>query len=186
MPVIDPCIYDSRPASDVGRLDKEIRTYDVLDMLGIPFLRVDHEVMNTIADCEHVDEMLGINICKNLFLCNSQKTEFFLLLLPGNKKFKTGVFSKLIGSPRLSFAPPEYMEELLDLTPGSVTILGLMNDTSHKVHLYMDKDIADSEYMGCHPCINTSSLRIKTSDLLEKFLPYTGHTVGIVELPVED
>ena len=185
MPAIDPTIYTSRPATNDGRLAKEIRTYDVLDSLNIPYLRVDHEVMNTIADCNQVDEMLGIDICKNLFLCNSQKTEFYLLLLPGHKKFKTAVFSKLISSARLSFASPEYMGQLLDLTPGSVSILGLMNDTEHRVHLYIDKAIADSEYFGCHPCINTSSLRIKTSDIFEKFLPYTGHTAGIVELPEE-
>lgn len=183
MPVIDPTVYHSRPETKEGRLPKEIRTYDVLDSLQIPYRRIDHEVMNTIADCNQVDKLLGIEICKNLFLCNSQKTEFYLLMMPGSKKFRTAVFSKLIGSSRLSFAPPEYMDELLDLTPGSVTILGLMNDTSHRVHLYMDREVAESEYIGCHPCINTSSLRIKTSDIFEKFLPYTGHTPGIVDLP---
>lgn len=185
MPFIDTTIYHSRPQTNEGRLPKEIRTYDLLDSLHIPYLRIDHEVMNTVADCDQVDKLLGIEICKNLFLCNNQKTEFYLLMMPGSKKFKTSVFSKLIGSARLSFAPPEYMEQLLDLTPGSVTILGLMNDTDHRVHLYIDKDIANSEYIGCHPCINTSSLRIKTSDIFEKFLPRTGHTAGIVELPEE-
>lgn len=185
MPFIDTTIYHSRPQTNEGRLPKEIRTYDLLDSLHIPYLRIDHEIMNTVADCDQVDTLLGIEICKNLFLCNSQKTEFYLLMMPGSKKFKTSVFSKLIGSARLSFAPPEYMEQLLNLTPGSVTVLGLMNDTDHRVHLYIDKDIANSEYIGCHPCINTSSLRIKTSDIFEKFLPRTGHTAGIVELPEE-
>ncbi|MBO5278649.1 MAG: prolyl-tRNA synthetase associated domain-containing protein [Lachnospiraceae bacterium] len=183
MPAIDPTIYTARPDTNEGRLAKEIRTYDVLDSLDIPYLRVDHEIMNTVADCDQVDKLLGIKICKNLFLCNSQKTEFYLLMMPGDKKFRTAIFSKLIGSARLSFASPEYMEELLDLTPGSVTVLGLMNDKTHRVHLYIDKEVAEAEYLGCHPCINTSSLRIRTSDIFEKFLPYTGHTAGIVELP---
>ncbi len=185
MSTVKSIVYHGRPEIETGRPSVEIYTYDILDKLHIPFLRVDHEAVHTIADCSHVDAMLEIEICKNLFLCNHQKTAFYLLLMPGAKKFKTSVFSKQIGSSRLSFAPPEYLKDLLGLTPGSVTILGLIHDTKHQVRLFMDRAIAESTYLGCHPCINTASLRIKTQDIFETFLPFTGHTAQLVDLPDE-
>lgn len=142
--------------------------------------------MATIAECDKVSEVLGISICKNLFLCNSQKTKFYLLMMPGEKRFVTKEFSKLIGSSRLSFAPAEYMEQYLNITPGSVSVLGLMNDIEGKVKLYIDRDVVEKEYIGCHPCINTSSLKLKTEDVLGKFLPYVGHEAEIIEIGVEN
>ena len=129
--------------------------------------------------------MLDATICKNLLLCNRQNTAFYLLMIPGDKVFKTSVLSKEIGSSRLSFAKPEYMEEYLDITPGSVSVLGLMNDHDHHVQLLMDEDVLKGEYFGCHPCINTSSLRIRTSDLMEKIIPAMDHPARIVTLPAE-
>ena len=126
--------------------------------------------MNTIDECQDVDKFLGVEICKNLFLCNSQKTKFYLLMMPGHKKFVTRDFCKQINSSRLSFAPPEYMEAYLDLTPGSASILGLMNDHEHHVQLVMDQEVVDQPLIGCHPCINTSSLTLATNDVLNKFL----------------
>ena len=164
----------TKPSPD-GRMEKEMAVYDLLEKLDIPYERLDHEVASTIEDCHNVDKLLGIHICKNLFLCNSQRTNFYLLLMPGEKKFVTKDISKQIGSARLSFAEAEYMEQLLNITPGSVSIMGLMNDKEHKVHLLIDSDVLKAEYLGCHPCINTSSLKLKISDVLEKFLPYTGH-----------
>lgn len=182
----DHKIYSSRPGDTSGRLCKEIRTYDLLDKLQIPYLRVDHDAAATVADCHDADKILGIHICKNLFLCNSQKTNFYMLMMPGDKKFKTALLSKQINSSRLSFAGSEYMEKFLDITPGSVSILGLMNDTDRRVKLLIDKDvISNHEYIGCHPCINTSSLKIKTQDILDKFLPATGHDYTLVVLPYE-
>ncbi len=180
---IDPVLYRGRPADGSGRLDKEMRVYDLLDRLSIPYERVDHSAVPTIEACHDIDRILGIDICKNLFLCNAQKTQFYLLMMPGDKKFRTAVLSKEIGSARLSFAGPEYMEELLDLTPGSVTVLGLMNDTRRQVRLLIDADVlAGHEYLGCHPCINTASLKIRTQDILERFLPAVHHTYTIVHL----
>lgn len=161
--------------SPEGRLAKEMAVYDLLEQLDIPYERLDHEVTATVEACHDVDKLLGIHICKNLFLCNSQRTSFYLLMMPGEKKFVTKEISKQIGSARLSFAEAEYMEQLLNITPGSVSIIGLMNDKEHKVQLLIDSDILKDEYIGCHPCINTSSLKLKTSDILGKFLPYTGH-----------
>lgn len=184
---ISPVLYTGRPKTDDGRLEKELRTYDLLDLLQIPYQRLDHSATATIEACHDVDKRLDIEICKNLFLCNAQKTDFYMLMMPGKKKFKTARLSKQIGSARLSFAGPEFMEQFLDITPGSVSILGLMNDHEKLVRLLIDKDVIDHhEYIGCHPCINTSSLKIRTSDLLEKFLPYIEHPYTLVELPWEE
>lgn len=147
---IDPTIYTTRPTDE--RLEKENRVYDLLEELSIPFVRIDHDAMNTIDECQDVDKFLGVEICKNLFLCNSQKTKFYLLMMPGHKKFVTRDFCKQINSSRLSFAPPEYMEAYLDLTPGSASILGLMNDHEHHVQLVMDQEVVDQPLIGCHPC----------------------------------
>ena len=166
-----------------GRMEKEMRCYALLDSLGIEYRRVDHEHADTIEACEQVEGLLECKICKNLFLTNRQQTDFYLLVMPGEKPFKTKLLSKQIGSARLSFASPEHMEKYLDITPGSVSILGLMNDKGGAVRLLMDSDLLKEEYFGCHPCINTSSLRLKTADVLEKLLPAMGHKPSFVDLP---
>lgn len=166
-----------------GRMEKEMRCYALLDSLGIEYRRVDHEHADTIEACEQVEGLLECKICKNLFLTNRQQTDFYLLIMPGEKPFKTKLLSKQIGSARLSFASPEHMEKYLDITPGSVSILGLMNDKGGAVRLLMDSDLLKEEYFGCHPCINTSSLRLKTADVLEKLLPAMGHQPTFVNLP---
>ncbi len=169
-----------RPADLAGREEKEIRVYDLLDQLQIAYQRMDHARADTMADCVGIDEVLQAQICKNLFLCNTQKTRFYLLMVAGDKKFKTGDVSKQIGSARLSFAPYEYMETYLDILPGSVSVMGLMNDKENRVQLLMDHELLESEYFGCHPCVNTASMRIKTQDLLDKFLPAVGHVPVMV------
>jgi len=178
-------LVKGRPATNEGRLDKEIRCYDLLDKLGVEYQRIDHEAAMTMEACVEIDKVLDATICKNLLLCNRQNTAFYLLMIPGDKQFKTSVLSKEIGSSRLSFAKPEYMEDYLDITPGSVSVLGLMNDHDHHVQLLMDEDVLKGEYFGCHPCINTSSLRIKTADLMEKIIPAMDHPARIVVLPNE-
>ena len=176
-------LIHGRPETNEGRLPKEIRVYDLLDSLGISFERVDHAPAMTMEVCAAIDEVLEATICKNLLLCNRQGTVFYLLMLPGNKVFKTSVLSKQIGSSRLSFASAEAMEQFLDITPGSVSVMGLMNDHDNRVQLIMDQDVLKGEYIGCHPCINTSSLRFKTADLMEKILPAMGHEPIFVDLP---
>ena len=178
-------LVNGRPADCAGRLPKEIRCYDLLDRLGVSYQRIDHEAAMTMEACEEIDRVLDAVICKNLLLCNRQKTSFYLLMLPGEKHFKTSVLSKEIGSSRLSFASAEDMEALLDITPGSVSVLGLMNDREHRVELLMDADVVKGEYFGCHPCINPSSLRLKMSDLLAVILPAMEHTPRMVTLPEE-
>ena len=179
-------LYTGRPENTEGRLPREIRTYDFLDRLGIAYQRTDHERADNMEACNVIDAVLGVVICKNLFLCNRQGTEFYLLMMPGDKKFKTKELSHQINSARLSFADPEDMLKYLDIEPGAVSIMGLMNDTGHDVQLLVDEDVLKDEYIGCHPCVCTSSLKIRTQDILEKFLPATGHTVRTVRLLGED
>ena len=171
-----------RPANCAGRLEKEVRTYDFLDKLNIEYERIDHEAAMTMDVCAEIDEALGAMICKNLFLCNRQETTFYLLMIPGDKKFKTKDLSAQIGSSRLSFAKETYMEEFLDITPGSVSVLGLMNDREHRVQLLVDRDVLKGDYIGCHPCINTSSLRIRQKDMWEKIVPALEHEPVFVTL----
>ena len=178
---IDQTVYNGRP--DDTRIPKEERCYDLLDRLGVEYTRVDHEHADTIEACHEIEKLLGCEICKNLFLTNRQMTEVWLLLMPGEKPFKTKLLSKQIGSARLSFASAEQMLQYLDITPGSVSVLGLMNDRENNVRLLIDRDLLTQETIGMHPCINTSSLRIKTADLMEKILPAMGHEPTIVDLP---
>ena len=175
-------IFHGRPEDVTGRLPKEMRVYDLLDSLGIPYERADHEPAMTMEACAEADALMGGMICKNLLLCNRQCTEFYLLLLPGDKVFKTKDLSKQIGSSRLSFADGCYMEQFLDITPGSLSLLGLMNDRDHRVKLLLDRDLLESESIGMHPCINTSSLKLKTADVLEKLIPAMGHAPTLVTL----
>ena len=177
-------LVDGRPENTDGRLEKEIRVYDFLDSLGVRYKRIDHEAAMTMEACEEIDRTLGEGAarCKNLFLCNRQETEFYLLLIPGEKPFKTKYLSAQIGASRLSFGKPEYMEKFLDITPGSVSVLGLMNDQEKKVRLLIDEDVLTKPYFACHPCINTSSLRFDMKDLTEKIIPAMGHEPTIVNL----
>ena len=178
-------LVKGRPADSTGRLERELAVYDLLDELGISYERTDHEEANTMEACNEIDRVLGTIICKNLFLCNRQKTSFYLLMMPGDKPFKTKDLSKQINSARLSFAEPEYMEEYLHIKPGAVSIMGLMNDKEHHVQLLMDREVLESDTLGCHPCVSTSSLKFRTKDILETFLPAVAHEPVIVDLPRE-
>ena len=179
-------LYFGRPENTEGRLPREIRTYDFLDGLGIEYNRTDHGRADNMEACNEIDAVLEVIICKNLFLCNRQKTRFYLLMMPGDKKFKTKELSSQINSARLSFAEPEDMLKYLDIEPGAVSIMGLMNDKDHEVQLLIDEDVLEDEYIGCHPCVCTSSLKLKTKDIVEKYLPATGHDFITVHLVGED
>ena len=181
---IDPVRHSGRPTDD--RIPQEMAIYDELERQGISFERVDHDHADTMEDCRKIEEVLDAKICKNLFLCNRQETQFYLLMMPGDKPFKTKELSAQIHSARLSFAPEEYMEEYLDITPGSVSIMGLMNDTDNQVQLLVDEDVLQGEFLGCHPCINTSSLKLRTKDVFEKFLPAVHHEYMVVRLGQEE
>ena len=174
-----------RPDDFEKRLKKEQKVYEMLDNLGIEYDYVDHDEAMTIEACKDIEKVLGVGICKNLFLCNRQKTDFYLLLIDGNYRFKTSVVSKIIGTSRLSFGDANNMLELFDITPGSLSVFGLMNDTQNRVKLLIDKSVLDSDYFFSHPCINTSTLNIKTADIIEKCIPFMAHEPMIIEIPEE-
>lgn len=179
-------LINGRPADAEGRLEKEIRTYDFLDSLGVSYQRTDHEPTMTMEVCADIDEVLGAKMCKNLFLCNRQETDFYLLLIPGDKKFKTKDFSSQLGVARLSFAKEEYMEEFLDITPGSVSVMGLINDKEKRVRFCVDEEVLVCDYLCCHPCINTTSMKFAIKDFTEKIVPAMGHEMTIVTLPRDE
>lgn len=176
-------LFEGRPADLTGRLEREIAVYDLLDSLHIPYQRTDHEPADTMEACSRIDRVLDVVICKNLFLCNRQQTRFYLLMMPGDKPFKTKDLSAQIGSSRLSFAGEAQMEQYLHIRPGAVSIMGLMNDADNRVQLLIDRDVVRGEFLGCHPCVNTSSLKMKTRDVLLTFLPAVHHEPLFVELP---
>lgn len=176
-------LIKGRPDNCDGRLDREVRVYDFLDSLGIEYFRTDHEEANTMEVCNEIDKVLGTLICKNLFLCNRQKTDFYLLMMPGDKPFKTKDITKQLGCSRLSFADSEAMLEYLDIKPGAVSIMGLINDKDNKVRLVIDRAVVEEDTIGCHPCVSTSSLKIKTDDILNVYLPAVHHEPTFVELP---
>ena len=173
-------IYTTAPSSREG---VEQAAFDLLEQLAIPYTRVEHESADTMEDCRAISETLGVSICKNLVLCNRQQTQFYLLCMPADKPFKTKDLSAQINSSRLSFASGEKMVELLGVTPGSASILSLMNDKEHAVQLLLDRELCDQPYFGCHPCKNTGSLKLATFDVLNTFLPHVQHTAIIVDLP---
>lgn len=176
-------LLNGRPQNCEDRLLKEIKCYDFLDNLNINYLRVDHSEAENMEICSEIEKVLGAKICKNLFLCNRQETQFYLLMMPANKPFKTKDLSKQIESSRLSFASSENMEKYLNITPGSVSVLGLMNDRKGCVKLLVDDDLLKQEYIGVHPSINTSSLKIKTEDVFETIVRELNHPMTVVSLP---
>lgn len=180
---IDETVYTSRP--DDRRTDAEEAIYNKLDQLSIPYLRADHDHADTMEDCRLIEEKLGARICKNLFLCNRQQTQFYLLMMHGEKPFKTKFLSAQLGCARLSFADAEHMAQYLHTTPGSVSALELMFDAEHHIQLVMDKPLTEDEYISAHPGLSTSTLRLTREDLL-KFVQSTGHEPIIVDLPVEE
>lgn len=174
--------FTKAPSPDL-REDKENRVYRFLEKIGVEIFGLSHDSADTMEICEIIEKNLGAEICKNLFLCNAQATTFYLLMMPGKKVFKTKFLSKQINSSRLSFASAENMEKLLDIKPGSVSVMGLINDSENSVNLLIDKDLLDLPFIGVHPCINTSTIKISTSDLTDKIIPAMGREFTVVDLP---
>lgn len=149
---------------------------------GIEFSLVTHAPAFTIEKCAEVEKLIGGRICKNLFLQTTSGSAYYILMLDGNKKFVTKDVSKKLGSSRLSFAPPEAMQRLLNTNPGSLSVTSLMFDKEKRVALAIDGDILKEEYICCHPSDNTATLKIKTKDITEKLLPLLGVEPKIIEI----
>ena len=177
---IDTTVYTGRPSDQ--RIPQEEAIYDKLEELSIPFTRVDHDHADTMEDCLRIESVLGGKICKNLFLCNRQQTEFYLLMMPGDKPFKTKYLSAQLGCARLSFADAGHMAEYLRTTPGSVSALELLFDTGGHVQLVIARDLMEDAFISGHPGISTSTLRLKREDLL-RYVASTGHEPVYIDLP---
>jgi Ala-tRNA(Pro) deacylase len=177
---IDTTRYTTRP--DDERIRQELAIYDRLEELSIPYVRVDHDHADTIQICQEVEKVLGSKICKNLFLCNRQQTDFYLLMMPGDKPFKTKFLSAQLGCSRLSFADGGHMRDYLQTIPGSVSAMELLFDTEHHVQLVIDRELMEEEFISGHPGISTSTLQLRKEDLL-KFVASTGHTPIYIDLP---
>lgn len=177
---IDQTVYTGRPGG--RRSDVEEAVYDKLDELGISYTRVDHDHADTMEDCLLVESTLGARICKNLFLCNRRQTRFYLLMMHGNKPFKTKYLSAQLGCARLSFADEGHMAEYLHTIPGSVSALELMFDEGGAVQLIIDRALLEDEYISVHPGLSGSTLRLTREDLL-RFVRSVGHKPVTVDLP---
>ncbi|MDO4191596.1 MAG: prolyl-tRNA synthetase associated domain-containing protein [Bacteroidales bacterium] len=175
-------LQSGHPENIEGRSERELRCYNWLDAHHINYESFDHDASFTMDVCAEFDTILNATTCKNLFLCNRQKTKFFLLMIPGEKKFLTKDISQQIGSARLSFASADDMLKYLDTEPGSVSLLGLMNDNTKTVQLLIDNDVLKCEYIGIHPCVNTTSLRLSVDELINKVVPALEHTPIMVTL----
>ena len=173
--------YKGRPFYIENRQDKEKRCYDFLDSLGVEYEVVDHDEASDMEKCKEIEGALGVKICKNIVLCNRQETKFFLFMMPGDKKYVTKDISKKLDMSRLSFAKENYLKEFLDVTPGSVSVLGLLNDKDNRVELVIDKDVRQAYFIRCHPCENTSTLKISTDDFLNKIIPALGKEAKIID-----
>lgn len=161
---------------------KKQKVYDFLDTLGIEYKNFDHEPLMSISQADELDKKMGVSIAKNLFLSTKHSTEFYLLLMQGDKKFNTGKVSKQVQVPRMTFGNDEKLLMYLDITPGSVSPLGLINDNDNNVNFLIDGDLLKEEYVAVHPNLNTSTVVLRVTDLLEKILPATNHTYRIVEV----
>lgn len=173
--------YSGLPKDIEGRQDKEKRCYAFLESLGIKYEAVDHDEASDMDKCREIEDALGVKICKNIVLCNRQETSFFLFMLPGDKKYITKDVSKKLEMSRLSFAKEHYLKEFLNVTPGSVSVLGLLNDKYNNVELVIDRDVIKGEYIRCHPCVNTSTLKIRTEDFLNKIIPALGKEAKVID-----
>lgn len=176
-------LHKGRPADEAGRPERELRTYDFLDALGVPYEQMDRQPQAGEEVQAAARQALDAMICKNILLCNRKETMFYLLLFPWGKRFVTGDVTSQLGVPHLSFAPDKYLEELLGTPSGSVSVLSLRNDWERKVRLVADKAVWDHHHFACHPCANTSSVRFSMSDFVNVVLPALGHPPMIIDLP---
>ena len=167
-------------------LEREQQVYDALSALRIPFTSIQHHAARTMDDCKSIVSEPGVAYCKNLFLCNRQKTQFYLLLILPDKVFHTASVSRQLGVSRLSFAPEDLLPVYLGLYPGAVSPMGLLNDTEGRVRLLVDSDLPRSPRVAFHPCVNTATVTLPTQDFFNIFLPHTGHIPTMVSLPAAE
>ena len=173
-------VMTTAPTDERGAL--ETRVYQELERLGIKYERVDNDSVETMEECIEISNKLGAEIRKTIICCNRQKTDFYLVVLPANKRFDSKLFAAMMRTARVSFASAEDMEALIGLTPGEASVMGILNDTEGKIQVVIDKAVADAEWFACNPGANTTHIRFKTKQLLNTFLPAENHKAEIIML----
>ena len=161
--------------------DLQQRVYETFASLGIPFGRVDTDPGITMEDCQHIDARIGVRIVKTVFLCNRQQTEFYLYVTTDDRPFVTREFCGALGIPRVSFAPADKLWELTGVLVGATTILSCILPSCAGVHLVMDRSVAGSDFFACTDGTATCFVKFRTQDLLQKYIPASGHTLTIID-----
>ena len=171
-------IITTAPQSFATVLQQKV--YESFASLNIPFERVDTDPGLTMEDCQHIDARIGIQIVKTLFLCNRQQTNFYLYVTTDDKPFVTRDFCASLGIPRVSFAPADKLWELTGVKVGATTILSAILPQCVDVRLVMDDRACSSEWFACTDGTPTCFVKIRTEDLLQKFIPASGHTITFI------
>lgn len=176
-------IHVSEPMTDSPvhyRNELQFLVYKTLNELHIPYQRVETDEVITMEDCAAVNERLQMNMVKTLFLCTRHQQELYLFVTAGNKRFDSKWFSQELNTSRVSFAPEESMHMLLGTNIGAATIFSTLLTSAKDVHLVIDKDVLQEEYYGCSDGTTTGYMKIKTSDITDRFLPATGHSFSVI------
>jgi Ala-tRNA(Pro) deacylase len=173
-------IQTKAPSHFQTQLQKKV--YETLEKLQIPFERVDTDEVITMEDCAAIGEKLHMNMVKTLFLCNRQQTDFYLFITIGNKPFRSKDFSNMLGISRVSFAPAEQMELMLGTKIGAATVFSSLLDTENQVRIVFDKEVLAEKWYGCSDGTTTGYMKLQTEDICKKFLPFTNHTLSVIEV----
>lgn len=178
-------IHVSKPTSELPSEYKtplQEMTYKFLSENNIEFSRVDNDEAVTMEDCIEIDKALDMKTVKTLFLCNRQKTQFYLFVTEGDKPFVTKDFSSALGISRVSFASAEMLDEIIGTKVGATTIFGVLREQAQEVRVVFDKAVCESEWFGCSDGTTSCYMKLKTDDILNKLLPSSGHTYEVIEV----
>lgn len=156
--------------------------YLLLEKLGIDFTRVENEPAVSMEDCKNIDKAFGEETIKTIFLTNRQKTKFYLLSMPASKPFITKDFGSALEIPRVSFADGELLLEMLGTPHGAATPLSIIRDEENKILMVIDEDIMKKEKLVVTDSTLHGYICLKGKDLVEKFLPVSGHQPILVKL----
>ena len=173
-------VYTTSPEKFKNELQEKV--YKTLGKLFIKFERVETDEAITMEDCIEIDKKLNMKMVKTLFVTNRQKTNFYLFITCGNKRFDSKRFSSELNISRVSFADSSLMEEILNTKVGATTIFSVLIDKENKINVIIDKDVLNEEYYGCSDGTTTGYMKVKTEDIINKLLPYSNHKEIVIEM----
>ncbi len=173
-------VFDGAPEDKRGEL--ETKVYAEFKELGIDFKRVDNDEAISMEECVEISNTWGAEIRRTVVVCNRQTTNYYLVVMPADKRFDTKTFAHNMECARVSFASEEDMIKILGVSHGNASVVSILNDKDNMVQVVLDKDVADDEYFACNVGINTTHIMFKTDDLINKFLVKEEHNPKIIEL----